>query len=305
MNEINCSCPPVSVCIPTKDRPEDLKRCIEALLKQTVLPAEIVVIDDGNLPVETYRKLVEPVTQFKYYKKDFPSSAASKNMAKKLAAHELILILDDDTVAEKDYLQKILEVFEKDTEHRIGLVGGLTVNRKRSSLGEKLYKRFFLLDNGKPGRIQPWAFQTGFDEVEREEEVQWLSTAVSCFRREVLEEFSFYVHHQGRVALEDVDFGWKVSRKYKIVLTPAARIYHFHSPGGRESQFETGFKQGYNRCLIFKKMGTAGLKNTLCFVWAMTGFVLGMMGSERIYQAFGNLTGVWAFLKKGMLAAPS
>lgn len=45
---------PISICIPTKDRPEELKRCIKSILEQTVLPSEIVIIDDGNLDADVF-----------------------------------------------------------------------------------------------------------------------------------------------------------------------------------------------------------------------------------------------------------
>jgi GT2 family glycosyltransferase len=291
---------PISVCIPTKDRPEELKRCIESVLEQTVLPAEIIIIDDGNLDQLVYKQIIEPHARFIYFKKDKPSTAASRNLAKSLTSNNLILMLDDDTALDKEFIKNISKIFNKDINKEIGIVGGIIVNRKRKSWFDMLYRRLFLLDNGNPGRLLPWGFQTGFNGLVQDIIVDWVSTCAACFRRDVLEEFFFEELEGGRNALEDVEFSWKVfkSKKYKMIVTPAARLYHYHSSTHREAMFNTGFKQAFKRCWIFKKYCDRTLKNTMLFGWAMTGHILGMIGTGRLKTALGNIGGIISFLKE-------
>ena len=45
----------ITVAIPTVDRPAELTRCLDGLFKGTTLPAEVLIINQGN-----YR-MVEPV----------------------------------------------------------------------------------------------------------------------------------------------------------------------------------------------------------------------------------------------------
>jgi GT2 family glycosyltransferase len=289
---------PISVCIPTMNRPEELKRCIRSILEQNVLPGEIIIVDDGNLESAVFKNMVEPYTGLKYFKKDKPSLSASKNLAKTLASKNLILILDDDIVLEKDYLQNIFNILNNDIKKEIGIVGGSIINSRERSLFEKIYKRVFLLDNGNPGQLLPWGFQTAFNDIYEDTLVEWISGGISCFRREVLEEFSFEEFHGGRNALEDVEFGWKVfkSKKYKIMVTPSAKLYHYHSSINKEAMFNTGFKQAYNRCWIFKNHCDKNLKNRISFCWAMIGHILGMAGTKRFSWAAGNLKGIISFL---------
>jgi GT2 family glycosyltransferase len=285
---------PISVCIPTMNRPEELKRCIKSILEQSALPDEIIIIDDANLDQTIYRQIIEPFTGFKYFKKDKPSLSASKNLAKGLASNDLILILDDDTVLEKDYIQNIYKIFTNDTKKDIGIVGGIAINRKNRTSFEKIYKRIFLLDNGKPGRLLPWGFQTGFDNIAEDTHVQWVSGSNSFFRKEVLEDFSFEEFHGGRNVFEDIEYGYRVSKRYKLVVTPKARLYHFHS-FVRESLFISGFKEAYNRCCIFNKHCEKNFINIILFWWAMIGFILGMIGIGRFKMALGNLKGIISF----------
>jgi glycosyltransferase involved in cell wall biosynthesis len=285
---------PISVCIPTKDRPEELKRCLESILNQNFLPTEIIIIDDGNLDSLFFKKIIEPHIVFKYFKKDKPNLSASKNLAKNLASNDLILIVDDDTVLERDYLQNIFNILNNDIKKEIGIIGGSIINSKKRSLFKKIYMRVFLLDNGKPGRLLPWGFQTGFNGIYEDTLVEWISGGISCFRREVLEEFSFEEFHGGRNVFEDIEYGYKVSKRYKLIVTPKARLYHFHSPN-REGMFITGFKETYNRCWIFNKHCEKNFINIILFWWAMIGFILGMTGMGRFKMALGNLKGIISF----------
>lgn len=44
----NCSAPAVSVVIPTYNRPADLRRCLDSLVRQTFVNFEVLVCDDGS-----------------------------------------------------------------------------------------------------------------------------------------------------------------------------------------------------------------------------------------------------------------
>jgi GT2 family glycosyltransferase len=107
--------------------------------------------------------------------------------------------------------------------------------------------------------------------------------------------------------LEDVEFGWKVlkSKKYKIIVTPFAKLYHYHPSTNKEEMFNTGFKQAYNRCWIFKNHCDKNLKNRIFFCWAMIGHILGMAGTGKFSWAAGNFKGIISFLKNNILVRNS
>lgn len=289
---------PISFCIPTKDRPEDLKKCLKSIFAQTALPHEIVIIDDGNLNQAAFREIIEPATNFKYFKKDKPSLSASKNLIKNLASNDLIFICDDDIVLDTDFIQNIFEIFERDTKKEVGIVGGVMVNRKNKNLIERIFRRIFLLDNGKPGRLLPWGFQTGYyHTITKDEKVDWVSGGAACFRKEVLKEFNFEEFLGGRNALEDVEFGYKTMNKYTSIVTPKSKFHHFHSLSGREAKFTIGFKEAYNRCWIFKKHVKKNVRNILFFCWAMIGQLFGVLFTRGLRFFAGNVMGIIAFIK--------
>ena len=59
----------------------------------------------------------------------------------------------------------------------------------------------------------------------------------------------------GRTALEDVDFCLRAKNKgYHFIIEPKAELYHYPSVVSRESQFLMGYKESFNRKIIFKNL---------------------------------------------------
>src|ERR1044071_2223255 len=101
----------ITVAIPTLDRPGGLSRCLEALLIQgTVLPAEVLIIDQGN-----YQAAEEVIDQLRQIG-DVPivhcsqaklGLSAARNLASSQATQEIIAFTDDDCIPDPDWLASI------------------------------------------------------------------------------------------------------------------------------------------------------------------------------------------------------
>jgi len=289
----------ITVGIPTKDRFEDLEKCLLSLVRQTLLPIEVIIVDDGNLTREQQNilgSMIEPAIKFVYVKKNKPSLSASKNLIAKLSKGDLVLILDDDTIMSNDYIENLASVFLKDFNCRIAAVGGIIANKRHRSIFEKIWGKIFLLDNGIPGSITNTMFETRSFETKNECKVKWLTGAITMFRREVLNKYPFEEFQGGRNCLEDLEIALRIMKEYDYVVTPSARIYHYHSKKGRESLKITGFKHAYNRCVIFKKYGRKGF-NKMLFAWSFLGYILGLTVSGKFSAAKGNLAGLSQFLR--------
>jgi GT2 family glycosyltransferase len=268
-------------------------------MQQTLLPAEILVVDDGNLSKddqERCRRLVEPEAHFRYVKKDKPSLSASKNLIGSLAASEYTLIIDDDTVLLKDCVAALVSVFQRDLRGEIAAVGCAALNQRVPSRFERAWKSLFLLYTSRPGDVTPTMFEVRlFKKMTEEYEVKWLPGFTVLYRSLILKEYFFEEFFGGRNALEDLEHAIRINRKYKFIATPRAGVYHYRSPVARESMFTVGLKHAYNRCLIFHKYGRQGLFR-LVFLWSFLGYMLGLVMTGRLAIARGNLAGLRQFL---------
>ncbi len=109
---------PFTIITPTGDRPETFALCCQYMIRQTVLPAEWIIIDDGVLnkqhvppfPTETkvtylrrYRKQSDPVHTL----------PAQMIVAVQYVNTNRILIVEDDDWYRPDYCERMMEMFDE------------------------------------------------------------------------------------------------------------------------------------------------------------------------------------------------
>lgn len=113
--------PPISVVIPTCGRPALLRRCLEAVLNQT-LPAsdyEIIVVDDGRS--DATRALVEvlssqpgaPSMHYVLPPQGSRGPAGARNAGWRASEAEMIAFTDDDTIPDSRWLEAGREALDQ------------------------------------------------------------------------------------------------------------------------------------------------------------------------------------------------
>lgn len=103
----------ISVAITTRNRPFLLRRCLDSILRQTLLPKEIIVVDASD------NSEIEVLNDFKskllitYFHKPGLNAPQARNAALKKATHNAVLFIDDDCMAEKDWFKEMLQLSKK------------------------------------------------------------------------------------------------------------------------------------------------------------------------------------------------
>lgn len=90
----------LTVAVATLDRPQGLARCLEALAAGTVLPAEVIVVDQGREPAPA-PELGLPV---RYLRQERRGLAASRNLALAEARQPVLAVTDDDCVPDPGWV---------------------------------------------------------------------------------------------------------------------------------------------------------------------------------------------------------
>lgn len=115
----------VSIVIPTHDRPVSLGRLLGRLLVQTYRPGEVLVVSDGRDPLD--ETALEPLRRAgivcDVLRRTEPSSAASRNAGLDRARGEIVLCLDDDMLPDEDFLERLVELYRRDTAHAVDAIG--------------------------------------------------------------------------------------------------------------------------------------------------------------------------------------
>lgn len=135
----------VSVVIATRNRSQWLENTIGSLTKQTRLPDEIIIVD--NASTDDTRAVVHklqkklPLRYIYEAKKGIPYA---RNCGVQAASGDLIVFIDDDAIADENWLKNIEIPFIRDPN--IGAVGGLIKPYPTcSSKIEKFYVENMLL----------------------------------------------------------------------------------------------------------------------------------------------------------------
>jgi glycosyltransferase involved in cell wall biosynthesis len=298
-----------SIIIPTYNRPKELKDCIQSILKQTVKPYELIIIDDGNLselPLDNECK--NAGIRYIYHKKDVPGLTESRNIGINLASGDIIFFFDDDVVPFPNYIEEILKGYQLCTGCRVGGVGGVIANHRPLRLKDHLrrvFEIFFLISGFNEGKVLPSGFCVNFGDTEfpikRIKKVDFLSGGVSSFRKEIFQEFLFDTENYLNYGFgEDKDFSCKVSKKYKLIINPKAKVLHLESPKMRIDKLKEGRMFIIDRYIFFKRHVKKGWWSWIFFYYALSGYILARLTALILFPSKNKLTrlkGIFSALK--------
>ena len=281
--------------VPTKDRPRDLHRMLGSVASQSCLPDRMIIVDGGDETVEEVTREF-PTLNIQYIRVYPPSLSKQRNAGIDMLDPSMTLAgyLDDDLVLEPGAMETMFTFWEKAHPD----VGGARFNIVNEKLPRGVWiKSLFLIDSRERGTILPSGFHTSIGPVTENKYVRWLTGGVTLWRRQVIEEFSYDEWFAGTGSLEDVDYSYRVGRKYKLVVVAGARVQHLSYPIRKDRNYLLGKWQAINRMYFVKKNPELSLPR---FYWAMWGQLLlnvaksmAERDSVGLRRATGNLVGLF------------
>ncbi len=251
----------ISVIIPTYNRPNELRVCMRSLVRQSTLPDEILVVDDGDLKKVPHSEEADRrgIT-CRHLHKDTPGLTESRNRGIEESTGDIIFFFDDDVKLFPDYIENVLDIYRRDPDHRIGGVGGNVINTKPMSLPRLLRYALDLpcgISGVKEGRVLRSGFCTDFGTtpfpIRSPRPVEFLPGAAFSFRREVFARHRFQPGFRDVALGEDKDFSIEVGHDYRLVFHPHARLYHYESELMRPAKRNWGRKHINGHYLIFRR----------------------------------------------------
>lgn len=287
----------VSVIIGTKDRPQSLRRCLESLAAQRCRPLEVLLLDDGTPGADSLGGILEAAgIRWRYMKKDEPGLSRSRNLGAREAAGEILLFLDDDVELDPGYLEEVLRVYR---EHPgVAGVGG-RLEGIRYGACVKGFLRFFALDSMKrEGEILKSGIGVLIRHITADKPVEWLSGCNMSFRRELFEEFHFDEGFGPNGWGDDMDFSYRVSRRYPLRAAHRAFLLHRVDPAGRADAQSLGRMESYYPYRFFRKNMPKRFIHWAAFGWSILGILLKNVLRRDPKRVLGNLEGIWAILRE-------
>ncbi len=140
--------PKISVIIPSRDYGLFLPESIESVLNQTIIPEEIIVIDDGSVDdTEKIVKKYSPAVKYFFLKKR--GVGAARNYGISLSSGKFISHLDADDVWVPEKLEIQLEEFGR--EPGLEIIGGMMQPFFDSRMSPERRKQIYCSDKPLPG----------------------------------------------------------------------------------------------------------------------------------------------------------
>ena len=105
--------PTVTVIVPTFNREKYLPEAIDSLLRQTVAPDQILIVDDGSTD-NTSTVAASYPAPVEYFRKENGGKSTALNLALKHSTGDFVWVFDDDDVAHPTALERFLAAFERE-----------------------------------------------------------------------------------------------------------------------------------------------------------------------------------------------
>jgi GT2 family glycosyltransferase len=230
--------PRVSIIIPTRDRVEMLRQCIESIRKKsTYRNYGIVVVDNASREQETLDYLSSLKGKVIRYPHDF-NYAKIVNLAAREADGSVLIFLNNDTeVISPEWIEAMLEHGQRPEVAAVGA-------RLFYPDGRVQHEGIIIgLGGGSAGNVDHGGY---FGLGECIHNCSAVTGACLLTRSSLFWELGGF-DERLRVAFNDVDFCLRAQQKgYRIVYTPFATLYHHESasrgslhPGEDEKLFRT------------------------------------------------------------------
>jgi glucosyl-dolichyl phosphate glucuronosyltransferase len=123
------SLPRASVIVPTFHRPASLYRCLRSLLEQSCPPEqyEIIVVDNAcDADTLAVIEELDCPNRIRYIAEPNPGLLAGRHRGAAEAGADVLVFVDDDIVARRDWLPSLLSVFD---DPSVGMAGGRSLPR--------------------------------------------------------------------------------------------------------------------------------------------------------------------------------
>jgi GT2 family glycosyltransferase len=130
----------ISVAVCTRDRPDDMAKCLASLAALRTLPFEIIVVDNAPATEATARLVQDHFPQFRYVREDTPGLDHARNRAIVESKGEIIAYTDDDVMVDPGWTEALARVFAEDPA--VGLVTGLIEPAELETEAQLLFERY-------------------------------------------------------------------------------------------------------------------------------------------------------------------
>lgn len=240
----------VSVIVCTRDRPDDLRRCLRSLTELRRRPQEIFVVDSA--PSDGGGRQVCAEFSVTYLHEPVPGASRARNRAILAARTDLVAITDDDCVVDPGWLDRLEDAFFDPLVQAVtGYIGPLELEGR----GQVLFEAHGGFERQRDVRVLDMARMSPIQAASAAG-----ASANAIFRRRSFSELGLFAEDLGpgtpaRSCEDRYAFYRIVAAGYRIVFDPRRVVWHRHrrdeaALAGILSDYAIADSAYLTRCLI-------------------------------------------------------
>lgn len=229
---------PVSVLIPTMNRPQSLLRTLKGYLDAEFVPSQIVLVDQSQDPevAAQTKQLSQDLsgsTEITYVFQATPSMTGARNRAYAYAREEIVICSDDDIDV---YPETIKNAYDIMCDPAVALIAGIDDNTATSStnIGYLLGTKSFV--KRKIGHVTLSLLGRYPDNIRGTIPTEWAMGYFFVIRKSLLDKWNIRWDEKlpSYAYAEDLDFSYQYCRRAKeeglsCILTDRVRVRHLAS----------------------------------------------------------------------------
>jgi len=291
----------LAIIIPTYNRHEILRRLLSNLNRVGPCVDELIIVDASKEDL-FLKENIEFSKKYKYFKSDIPSLTYQRNLGLENISKDINLIcfLDDDVEILTDSFKIMFNFWENVSEY----IGGAAFNIIEGEKARRfwMFKQMFLMGDNQPGNVLISGYQTMMNNIRENIYTKWLPGGVTVWRKKIFNEFKYDESLKGYGFIEDLDFSYRVGKKYRLICIADARVKHEPHQMGKLNAKIFGYYQIINRFYFVTKHKEF---SRFLFLWASFGQIIenclyGLTRKKKfsIKIIIGNIQGLKQVLKK-------
>ena len=221
----------ISVIIPAYNAEKTLPDCLEALKNQSLVPQEIIVIDDGSTD-----RTAQVAQSFNVILISQPNQgpAAARNAGITQSCGDILLFTDSDCIPDTFWVERMVVAF-----NNLVVDGVKGVYRTHQS--------------EIAARLVQMEFEDRYRLLSRSEWIDFVDGHAAAFRREAVLQIGGFDPAFPEANNEDVDFSYRLAAAGKRMVFRSDAIVYHHHPNSFWKYFKLKIKRGYWRMIVYKQ----------------------------------------------------
>ena len=211
----------LAIIIPTKDRPVEVKRHLQSLVKQKCKLGRVIVVASG----QDIKDIVEGFKDrlpVEYYRSE-PGQIRQRNVgiSKLDERTKLVASMDDDVTYHEDAVAEMIRFWNTVPSDTAGV--GFNVITL-SVIKHNWFRGFIGFSSAIPGQVLKSGFNTSINNVEENIKVKWLNGGSGVWRQDILLNNLMEELCSRWAISEDLLFSYPLGKQYPLYICSGAKV---------------------------------------------------------------------------------